>query len=96
MTSETPMIVLHAAVEINGRKFEATTTAHVNMWPGFPQYQEAMKAEALRLLGEAIVDGLAPEVTVTYPKLVKESIGDFLRARDDLENRPDGKREVGD
>jgi len=77
------VVELRAAVEINGRKLQATTTADVRHWNEDPQYQEHMKAETRRVLAEAIVKDLAPEVTVTIPgPTLHEALTEALRPFD--------------
>ena len=76
-------VVLRATVEINGRRCQATTTANVRLWNEDPQYQELMKAETRRVLAEAIVKDLAPEVTVTMPApTLHEALTEALRPFD--------------
>jgi len=85
MTSQHPfrnhMVELRAAVEINGRKVQAITHANPQHWnEAGPDYQEAMKAETLRVLAEAIVKELAPEVIITMPEpTLHEALTEALR-----------------
>lgn len=78
------VVELRAAVEINGRKVQATTYANPRHWAEVgPDYQDAMKAQTLRVLAEAIVKELAPEVTVTMPPpTIHEALTEALRPFD--------------
>jgi len=87
MTSQHPfrnhMVELRAAVEINGRKVQSITHADPRYWNADPGYQEHMKAEILRVLAEAIVKELAPEVIVTMPEpTLHEALTEALRPFD--------------
>jgi len=77
-------VVLHAAVEINGRKLQSVMTAPLHHWDeAGPEYQEHMKAAVLRQLAEEIVKELAPEVTVTMPPpTLHEALTEALRPFD--------------
>jgi hypothetical protein len=76
-------VALRVTAEINGRRVQATTTASVRLWNEDPQYQEYMKAETRRVLAEAIVKDLAPEVTVTMPApTLRDSLAEALRPFD--------------
>lgn len=87
MTDQNPFrlstVELRAAVEINGRKVQAIAHADPRYWKADPGYQEHMKAELLRALGEAVVKELAPEVTVTMPEpTLHEALTETLRPFD--------------
>ncbi|OKI16614.1 hypothetical protein [Streptomyces sp. CB03911] len=76
-------VELSATVEVNGRRYQARTQAPLQDWQRDEQYQEWLKADLLRSLGEGIVKGLAPEVMVTLPgPTLQEALTDALRPFD--------------
>ena len=76
-------VELSATVELNGRRYQARTQASLQHWRRDEQYQEWLKADLLRSLGEEIMNGLAPEVTVTLPgPTLHEALTDALRPFD--------------
>jgi hypothetical protein len=76
-------VELSATVELNGHRYQARAQAPLQHWQRDEQYQEWLKADLLRSLGEEIVKGLAPEVTVTLPgPTLHEALTDALRPFD--------------
>lgn len=74
---------LSATVDINGHRYRARSMVPLQHWQRDEQYQEVLKAGLLRSLGEEIVKGLAPEVTVTLPgPTLHEALTDALRPFD--------------
>ena len=77
------MVLLTTTVEVNGRRLQARAHASVEMWSQDEQYQEFVKADLLRSLGEAIVKELNPEITVTMPQpTLHEALTEALRPFD--------------
>jgi hypothetical protein len=77
------MVELRANVEVNGRKIQARSAVNLETWNAGPEYQDHMKADLLRVLGEEIVKGLAPEVEVVMPKpTLQEALAEALRPFD--------------
>jgi hypothetical protein len=77
------MVLLTTTVEVDGQRLQARVHASVEMWSQDEQYQEFMKADLLRSLGEAIVTKLNPEITVTTPPpTLHEALTDALRPFD--------------
>lgn len=62
------VVTLRTTVEINGRKVAAQATAEVEAWRQDERYREAKKDELRRVLGEAIVAELNPEIVIEQPE----------------------------
>lgn len=86
MTEQIPFpatVLLRATAEVNGRNVQAQVAVERQAWNVGPEVQDRVKAEALRLLGEEIVQRLAPEVTVLGAEpTLRESLDQALRPFD--------------
>lgn len=65
--NERTMVELRVTLEVNGRKIQARAQATPELWDDAAEYRDAMKANLLRKLGDAVVAELAPEVEVLMP-----------------------------
>ncbi|MFG3051888.1 hypothetical protein ACGFZP_13185 [Kitasatospora sp. NPDC048239] len=82
-TTPPDMVALRTVVEVNGKRLQAQTFASVELWHQDQQYQEWMKADLLRSLGEAIVKELNPEISATLPQpTLHEALTEALRPYD--------------
>jgi hypothetical protein len=78
-----PVVTLRTTAEINGRRVMDQATANVEAWQRDERYQEALKADLRRSLGEAIVAELNPEITVAMPQpTLHETLTEALRPFD--------------
>ncbi|MGW6912574.1 hypothetical protein ACWGB8_01930 [Kitasatospora sp. NPDC054939] len=76
-------VAISTVVEINGKRLAAQAFADAEPWSQDEQYQESMKADLLRSLGEAIVKELRPEITATLsPPTLREALNEALRPFD--------------